>query len=198
MNSMALKRKHPRKNVTFPITKTPLLTLLIFIFGFGAGYLYYEDQLPAVFSSETESPRINVCFSPEGQCEKLALFAINQAQKEILVQSYSFTSKPIANALIEASKRGVSVKVLFDRSQLKAPYSQIHKLTKAGIKTKVDYVQGIAHNKVLIIDQDRLITGSYNFSAAANTRNAENMLFISDKKLAMIYKNQWLQRFNKP
>ncbi|HBN22280.1 MAG TPA: phospholipase D family protein [Holosporales bacterium] len=170
------KRKHRGKGLTLPITKTPLLTLIIFAIGFGAGYFYYEDQLPAVFSSETEAPKINICFSPEGQCEKLALFAINQAKKEILVQCYSFTSKPIANALIEASRRGVSVKVLFDRSQLKAPYSQIHNLTKSGIKTKVDYVQGIAHNKVIIVDQSKLISGSYNFSAAANTKNSENML----------------------
>ena len=191
------KRKHRGKCLTLPITNTPLLTLIIFAIGFGAGYVYYENQLPAVFSSETEAPKINVCFSPEGKCEKLALFAINQAKKEILVQTYSFTSKPIANALIEASRRGVSVKVLFDRSQLKAPYSQIHNLTKAGIKTKVDYVQGIAHNKVIIVDQSKLISGSYNFSAAANTKNSENMLFINDENLAMIYKDQWLKRFNK-
>ena len=51
--------------VKLPITKTPLLTLFVFIIGFGAGYLYYEDQLPAVFSSGTETPKLNVCFSPE-------------------------------------------------------------------------------------------------------------------------------------
>lgn len=193
MNRMASKKK-PRNKTALPVAKTPLLTLVIFAIGFGAGYLYYEDQLPAVFSSETEAPKINVCFSPEGQCEKLALFAINQAKEEILVQTYSFTSKPIANALIEASRRGVSVRVLFDRSQLKAPYSQIHNLTKAGIKTKVDYVQGIAHNKIIIVDQSKLITGSYNFSNAANTKNSENMLFINDKNTAQIYRKQWIER----
>ena len=86
------KRKHRGKCLTLPITNTPLLTLIIFAIGFGAGYVYYENQLPAVFSSETEAPKINVCFSPEGQCEKLALFAINQAKKEILVQCYSFSA----------------------------------------------------------------------------------------------------------
>lgn len=177
-----------------PLADKPLLTLLVFVVGFGAGYLYYEDHLPVVFSSETEAPKINVCFSPEGQCEKLALFAINQAKEEILVQTYSFTSKPIANALIEASRRGVSVRVLFDRSQLKAPYSQIHNLTKSGIKTKVDYVQGIAHNKIIIVDQSKLITGSYNFSNAANTKNSENMLFINDENTAQIYRKQWIER----
>lgn len=180
-----------------PLAKTPLLTLLVFMVGFGAGYLYYEDQLPAVFSSETEFPTLNVCFSPEGQCEKLALHAIKSAQQEILVQAYSFTSTPIANALIDASNKGIKIAILFDRSQLKAPYSQIHRLTKAGIKTKVDDVQGIAHNKTIIVDSARLVTGSYNFSAAANTKNAENMLYINDENLAMIYKDQWLERFHK-
>lgn len=189
-----LRRNPSPTKITVPLAKTPLLTLLIFIFGFGAGYFYYEGQLPVVFSSENQAPKLNVCFSPEGQCEKLALFAINQAKKEILVQCYSFTSKPIADALIEASKRGVSVRVLFDRSQIKAPYSQIHRLKKAGIKTKVDYVQGIAHNKVIILDRSRLITGSYNFSAAANNKNAENMLFINDRETAQIYRKKWVER----
>ena len=92
------------------------------------------------------------------------------------MQCYSFTSSPISDALIEAHNSGISVKVFFDRSQLKAPYSQIHRLTKAGISTKVDDVQGIAHNKTTIVDGTGLITGSYNFSKATNSRNSENML----------------------
>lgn len=189
-----LRRTPSPTKITVPLAKTPFLTLLIFIFGFGAGYFYYEGQLPVVFSSETQAPKLNVCFSPEGNCEKLAVIAIRKATKEILVQSYSFTSNPIADELIEASKRGVSVRVLFDRSQIKAPYSQINRLRKAGIKTKVDYVQGIAHNKVIIIDRSRLITGSYNFSAAANTKNAENMLLINDRETAQIYRKKWIER----
>ncbi|MDP4840083.1 MAG: phospholipase D-like domain-containing protein, partial [Alphaproteobacteria bacterium] len=65
----------------------------------------------------------------------------------------------------------------------------------AGIKTKVDDVQGIAHNKTIIVDGARLITGSYNFSNAANVRNSENMLYINDKSLAAIYKDKWQERF---
>jgi len=101
-----------------------------------------------VFSSEIESPTLNVCFSPEGQCEKVAVHAIKTAKQEILIQAYSFTYLPISDALIEAHRKGISVKILFGRSQLKASYSQIHRLTKEGIKTKVDYVQGVVHNKV--------------------------------------------------
>jgi len=141
---MTSKKIH-RKRATSTLSVMPLL----FLFGFASGYLYYEGQLPMVFSSETESPPLNVCFSPEGQCEKLALHAIQSAKKEILVQAYSFTSLPISDALIEAHRKGITVKILFDKSQLKAPYSQIHRLSKAGIKTKIDDVQGIAHNKTI-------------------------------------------------
>ncbi|NCP61842.1 MAG: phospholipase D family protein [Alphaproteobacteria bacterium] len=187
---MTAKKIH-RKSATSTLGIMPLL----FLFGFTSGYFYYEGQLPTVFSSETESPTLNVCFSPEGQCEKLAVHAIKTAKQEILVQAYSFTSLPISDALIEAHRKGITVKILFDRSQLKAPYSQIHRLTKAGIKTKVDDVQGIAHNKTIIVDGARLITGSYNFSNAANVRNSENMLYINDKSLAAIYKDKWQERF---
>ena len=92
---MTAKKIH-RKRARSTLGIMPLL----FIFGFASGYFYYEGQLPTVFSSETESPALNVCFSPEGQCEKLALHAIQSAKKEILVQCYSFTSRPISDALI--------------------------------------------------------------------------------------------------
>jgi phospholipase D len=58
----------------------------------------------------------------------------------------------------------------------------------------VDDVQGIAHNKTIIVDGARLITGSYNFSKAANTRNSENMLFIQDEEMAKIYRAEWYKR----
>ena len=172
-----------------------VILILGLLIGFVCGYTYYEENLPSVFSSTTESPKLSVCFSPEGQCEKLVLHAINSAEKEILVQCYSFTSKAISLSLMKAYERGIKVKILFDRSQLKAPYSQIHRLTKFGIETAVDNTKGIAHNKVIIIDGKRIITGSYNFSNAANYRNAENMLYVQDQRLANIFKKKWGQRY---
>ena len=177
------------------MAKTPFLTLVVFIIGFGAGYFYYDDHLPKVFSSDSETPTLNVCFSPEGHCEKLALHVIQSAQKEILMQCYSFTSKPIADALIKAFQHGIHVRILFDKSQLTAPYSQIHRLKKYGIDVQLDSPQGLAHNKIIIVDSRKLISGSYNFSRSAHTRNAENMIFIQDKSFATIYKNKWHKRF---
>ena len=142
-------------------------------------------------------PSIDVCFSPEGNCQPIILSLINNANAEILVQSYSFTSQNIANALIRAHQRGIKVKILFDRSQLTARHSQIHKMIKAGIEAFVDPVPGIAHNKVMIIDNDIVLAGSYNWTNAAETRNAENLLIIKDLPTVKFYKRNWKNRYQR-
>ncbi len=144
-----------------------------------------------------DKPSIDVCFSPEGNCLPIVLNFINNAKAEILVQSYSFTSKNIANALMRAHQRGVNVKILFNRSQLTARYSQIHKLRKAGIECIIGPVPGIAHNKIIIIDKDIVLTGSYNWTNAAENRNAENLLLIKNRPTAEIYERKWKMRYQR-
>lgn len=75
-----------------------------------------------------------------------------KCRKEILVQAYSFTSKSIAEALVRAAQRGLTIKVIVDKSQETAKYAQIKLLTDAGIDVKVDHKVSIAHNKVILID----------------------------------------------
>lgn len=124
-----------------------------------------------------------------------ATFAIRQAldnaKSEVLVQAYSFTSAPIAEALVRAHKRGVKVQVLLDKSQQTEKYSSADFLANAGIPTMIDAAHAIAHNKVMIIDNEIVITGSFNFTKAAEERNAENLLVIHDKELASRYIENW-------
>jgi len=107
-----------------------------------------------------------------------------------------FTSRPIAQALLRAKTNGVNIEILCDKSQLKEQYSVIPMLKKNGIAVYVDKVQGLSHNKILIIDEKIVFTGSYNFTKAANTRNAENLLFIKSPALAQRYLKEWQYRFN--
>ena len=107
---------------------------------------------------------------------------LNNARSEILIQAYSFTSKPIAKSLVDARKRGVRVEVVLDKSQRSEKYSSADFLAHAGIPTYIDSAHAIAHNKVMIIDREVLITGSFNFSRAAEERNAENLLVLRDNK----------------
>ena len=103
----------------------------------------------------------------------------------------SFTSAPIAKALVEAHKRGVKIEVILDKSQRTEKYSEADFLRNMGIPVRIDAKHAIAHNKVMVIDDGVVITGSFNFTKAAEENNAENLLVIRDKALAVKYTANW-------
>ncbi len=158
--------------------------------GCGVGYTLVpaHESWP---STTGESPPIRACFSPNGRCTNLIVSSIDNAKKSIDVMAYSFTSQPIAEALVTAHKRGVNVQILIDKSQLKEKYSQLNYLGQNGLSLFIDSAQGIAHNKVMIFDDRFVLTGSFNFSKAAESRNAENIVIIDDPVLANIYLKNW-------
>ena len=123
-------------------------------------------------------PSIDVFFSPKGGATDTIVQELSRSKKEILVQAYSFTSAPIAKALVDAHKRGVKVTVVLDKSQRSEKYSSADFVNNAGILTYIDDKHTIAHNKIMIIDQAVVITGSFNFTKAAEEKNAENLLVI--------------------
>ena len=113
------------------------------------------------------------------------------AKATVLVQAYSFTSAAIAKALVEAHGRGVEVKVILDRKETGSRYSSADFVAHARIVTLIDGAHAIAHNKVMVIDGLAVITGSFNFTTAAEQRNAENLLVIHDRALAARYTENW-------
>jgi hypothetical protein len=131
--------------------------------------------------------KIEVYFSSTGGCTEAAVKEIDGAKMTILVQAYSFTSAPIAKALVEAHKRGVDVWVILDKSPRTERYSEADFLVHMGIPTWIDARHAIAHNKVMVIDDKTVITGSFNFTKAAEESNAENMLIIRLPDIAAKY-----------
>lgn len=134
---------------------------------------------------------IEVFFSPGGGCTETVVREISRAKRGIVVQAYSFTSAPIADALVEASRRQVAVTVLLDKSQRTERYSLANYLRKSGVRTRIDSKHTIAHNKVIVIDGETVLTGSFNFTAAAEKSNAENLLVIHDPEVARQYEVNW-------
>jgi phosphatidylserine/phosphatidylglycerophosphate/cardiolipin synthase-like enzyme len=121
---------------------------------------------------------IGVHFSPRGGCQEAVAQEVANARWEILVQAYSFTSKAICDALVEAKKRGVRVVILLDKSNEVERYSDLHLFIEQGLDPLIDAEHAIAHNKVMIIDQKTIVTGSFNFTHQAEGENAENLLII--------------------
>lgn len=140
---------------------------------------------------------VQVFFSPHGGCTQAVVASIQAARRSILVQAYSFTSTPIAGALRAAHDRGVDVRVILDKSQERDQHSDLAYVQAAGIPVWIDTVRGIAHNKVMVLDGETVITGSFNFTAAAENSNAENLLVIHDRGLAALYARNWQARFDR-
>lgn len=134
---------------------------------------------------------IQVFFSPHGGCTEAIVKNLESATNTVLVQAYSFTSAPIAKALVDAHKRGVNVTVILDKSQRTERYSEADFFLHADIPTFIDAKHNIAHNKIMVIDGHTIITGSFNFTKAAEAENAENLLVIDDPKLAARYTANW-------
>ena len=133
----------------------------------------------------------HVYFSPDGGCTGAIISELGKAKSEILVQAYSFTSKEIAKALVEAQKRGVKTEIILDKSNKSGKYSAADFTAHAGIPTFIDTVHAIAHNKIMVIDNETVITGSFNFTKAAEEKNAENLLIVKSKELGKIYTDNW-------
>lgn len=131
-------------------------------------------------------------FSPNGGCTDAVISALRDARKTVLVQAYSFTSVPIAQALVDARKRGLEVQVILDKSQRNERYTGATFLSNAGVPVFIDADHKIAHNKVMIIDGQTVITGSFNFTKAAESGNPENVLLILHApELAGKYTDNW-------
>ncbi len=142
--------------------------------------------------SRVQAPSAQVCFTPSENCAGQVVELLNGAQREILVQAYSFTSVPIAKGLTGAHRRGVAVTVILDKSQSTEQDSLSDFLAHAGIPTYIDPQHARAHSKVILIDDETLITSSFDFTRAAQRRNAENVLVLAgDRRLLQRYRENF-------
>lgn len=135
---------------------------------------------------------IEAATSPDGGALNLVLNAINSAKKNIRLAAYSLTSKPIGDALINKHKQGIDVMVVADKSQPKQRGSIIKTLVSAGIPVKINSVYTIQHSKILIVDDETVETGSFNYSANAAIKNSENVIVLwQNKCIANYYATYW-------
>lgn len=145
-------------------------------------FILLSFTVPSFSEQFRSTGTVDVFFSPNGGATSAVVRELDSAKTEILVQAYSFTSKPIAKALLDAKKRGVQVVIVLDKSQRRERYSSADFAAHAGIPTYIDDRHAIAHNKIIIIDRQTLVTGSFNFTKAAEERNAENLLILKGNR----------------
>lgn len=129
-------------------------------------------------------------FCPEDHCSNVVIYWVSRANKSIDLAMYSFTLDSIGDALIEAHKRGVAIRVIFERSQVNQ-WSEYNRLKSAGIQVMLDENDNYMHNKFMVIDGKVVLTGSYNYSKQADAQNDENLIVIEDKGVAKAYEDEF-------
>jgi phosphatidylserine/phosphatidylglycerophosphate/cardiolipin synthase-like enzyme len=132
-----------------------------------------------------------IYFTPPAGGASGLIKQIDGAKKSIKVMAYGFTATNLAEALVRAKRRGVDVGLIQDEKSAQNNRETLPILLAAGIEVRSDGKHAIQHNKVMLIDDDIVITGSYNFTKSAESRNAENIMIVRSTYAAKRYADNW-------
>lgn len=148
-----------------------------------AGLVLSLCLFSAVWATDPE-----IYFSRSDPVAKVISREITTARQSIHVMMYSFTDKDLAAALIEASMRGVDVRIIVDRNQSSERNSVSSTLLDALGPERVVFRtgrgRGVMHQKVAVFDNLTVTLGSYNWTANAKANNWENLVVLRDAKIA--------------
>jgi phosphatidylserine/phosphatidylglycerophosphate/cardiolipin synthase-like enzyme len=167
--------------------------------------MFVDDMFGNNTVPQTPNPSLTIdgilvetSFSPDDGTADQIIQAIQSADESIRFLAFSFTSDPIAEALLARAADGVTVSGVFEQSQYKSNTgTEYDNLLAAGLDVRLDGNPKSMHHKVFIIDDDTVITGSYNFSQSAEERNDENTLIIHDPEIAALYLAEFERVFGK-
>jgi phosphatidylserine/phosphatidylglycerophosphate/cardiolipin synthase-like enzyme len=132
-----------------------------------------------------------VYFSPNGGAARAVARAVEGAKKSVHAAVFCFTEREIAQALLAAHRRGVDVKVVLGKEEKENEFSKLNYLLKGGIDVRIDSRSGLMHDKFAVVDTRIVITGSFNWTASAETMNRENLLVLDDEGLAKKYEKEF-------
>jgi phosphatidylserine/phosphatidylglycerophosphate/cardiolipin synthase-like enzyme len=138
-----------------------------------------------------EGSTLEVYFSPDDGTQDRLLELIASADQSIYFLAYAFTSDSLADALIQRAQEGIRVEGVVDEGQAANADSKVDNLRAAGISVRLDGNPHSMHHKVLLIDGEIVVTGSYNFSRNAELRNDENTLIVFNPDFSGLYKAEY-------
>lgn len=156
----------------------------------------YEDEFNELKDGKENKPtryarvilsgnQLENYFCPDDGCEEHVLSTLQAARKSIYFMTFSFTSESIGNYLIK-QKQSLDIRGVFDESQVKSQeqYTEYYKMLDNNMKVRLDGNTAKLHHKVFIIDNETVITGSYNPTSAGTSKNDENIIIMHNPEIA--------------
>lgn len=131
--------------------------------------------------------RLQVLFAPQDGAAKYLLARIAAAKRSIRVLAFSFTSALMIDTLLERARAGVQVQVVLESQNATGQNAAFARLREAGLDVLLDGNCYNMHHKMLVIDEQTVITGSYNFTNSAERSNDENTVIVDDRDLAAAF-----------
>lgn len=121
-------------------------------------------------------------FSPSTDCENRLVAMVASARASVDVAAYALNNEKITNALLAVDRNKIHLRILADKLQASGKNSRVKQLHNAGVDIRVHSVHRIQHNKYVVVDDKKIMTGSFNFTESASKHNAENCVFITDNQ----------------
>ncbi len=179
------------------ISTAGIIVLVAVLFLLWEHFADGSNKIPSSSSIKVEDAQILSYFSPYGGCTDAIVNNIYNAEKTIDIAIYTFTSRPISQALVKAYERGVDVRVIMDRNQAAERFSKKRYIVKKGIPVELHTGDGIMHNKFAVFDSSIVITGSFNWTSSAERYNYENIVVINSPELARRYEAEFDKMWKK-
>lgn len=138
---------------------------------------------------------VEVYFAPEDEVISQIIGAVAGAQRSVRFMTFSFTVDEIGSALLDRAAHGVDVQGIFERTGSQTVHSEFGRLYCAGLPVRQDGNPFVLHHKVFIVDEELVVTGSFNISANATHSNDENLIIVHDPDLAAQYLAEFDRRW---
>lgn len=151
---------------------------------------FHKDKFQHKLSNRFQlgNTGLEVYFSPQDKSSKRIIELINSSKKYIYMPTFLVTHQGISNALIDAFKRGIDVKIIMDANNTSTRNTKHQLLRENGVPLKTENYAGKLHSKTMIIDDKYIVMGSMNFSNSGENKNDENMLVLTNTSLAKDYR----------
>lgn len=156
--------------------------------------MFGEDTVPETPNPDVDidGTRVEVYFSPDDGVADHISKILNDAQESIYFLAFSFTTDEFGETIRTQAENGLTIAGVMEEQQVKSNIGTEYDFFKqAGLDVLLDGNEGQMHHKTMIVDGDIVITGSYNFSRSAETRNDENVVIFHNAKIADFYMQEF-------
>ena len=133
----------------------------------------------------------NAFFSQHDDIRDFVMNALKSAQHNLKICMFTISDDPIAETVAGCHKQGIDVRIITDDGKIFDKGSDIYSLYRMGIKIKMDTFRSLMHHKFVIIDNQKLLTGSYNWTRTGSDVNNENVLITDNRRIVKAYKKEF-------